>query len=95
MFAYDSANGVWNDMGDFDNIPDKTALALLRNRYAQGLEHSDGIVPVTSQNLQSLDPAISAEYAPKCHTDAQVMELNAMANCTKLFQVIKARMNAQ
>ena len=98
MFLADCLDGVLRDAIDNIPIPDKSIKGLLKERYSIGLERSDGIVPVTSQNLLNLEPNIPADnyiFLNKHHTEAQKLDLNNMNSCRKLYNLIKKRMNAQ
>ncbi len=94
MFLYDYT------IGRLATLPRAQAAmrTLLKDRYLIGLKRSDGIVPVTSQNLLNFVPDIpKANYyfIEKHHTEAQKLSLNKMNDCKELYNLIKSRMNAQ
>jgi len=94
IFAYDYAIGR---LKTFSHLG-ASIKTLLKDRYLIGLKRSDGIVPVTSQNLLNLEPNIpEANYyfIEKHHTEAQKLTLNSMNSCSELYNLIKARMNTQ
>ena len=100
MFGYDYGEGLIKDAIRANNFPayKNTIKALFKDRYLIGLKRSDGIVPVTSQNLLNLVPDIpEANYIflEKHHTEVQKLDLNNMNSCNELYNLIKARMNAQ
>ncbi len=68
---------------------------IVRDQYSKGLEHSDGIVPVSSQNMKSLHPDIETIYIAKCHTEVQKLYLKNFDDARKLFNLIKRRINIQ
>ena len=68
---------------------------MLRDQYCKGLEDSDGIVPVSSQNLKSLHPDIETEYITKCHTSVQKLYLQNFNDAEDLFNLIKNRINKE
>ncbi len=100
MFNYDYREGILNDLleGKKSDFNVNVIKTLFKERYTIGLKRSDGIVPVTSQNLLNLVPDIpKANYyfIEKHHTEAQKLSLNNMNSCRELYDLIKARMNAQ
>ena len=100
MFAYDYKEGILNDLLEEkkSDLNVNGIKALFIERYTIGLKRSDGIVPVTSQNLLNLVPNIpKANYyfIKKHHTEAQKLSLGNMNSCRELYNLIKTRMNAQ
>ena len=75
-----------------------TKYAYDKDRYCKGLNRSDGIVPVTSQNLKSCVPDIpdaNVVEMPKTHTGVQTIKREGLYSSRTLFNLIKAQMNAQ
>jgi len=101
MFAYDVTPSLVRDVMEYagygDRLPERTILAMLRDRYAQGLNHSDGIVPVTSQNMRSrlLIPDDNVIEIPKCHTGVQKIERASLDASRALYNMIKQQMNTE
>jgi hypothetical protein len=66
------------------------------DEYYAGLIRGDGIVPATSQNMQSLDKKIQVEYLDKHHMECQKLYSSGLKDkddCKKLYELIKERMN--
>jgi hypothetical protein len=69
---------------------------IFGREYYVGLKRGDGIVPATSQNMQSLDKKIKVVYLNKNHVECQTLDtdgLNDEDNCKDLYELIKERMN--
>jgi hypothetical protein len=95
MFMYDYTKGRLSDA-----INKRRIVAIktyLKDRYLMGLKRSDGIVPVTSQNLLNIKPDIpfkNYKFIEKHHTEVQKLDLDNMGSCIDLYNLITFRMNA-
>jgi len=85
MLAYDTAR-----------YPSIVAVGM-KDRYRQGLHHSDGIVPVTSQNLRSRVPDIpeaNVVEIPQTHTGIQALQRSQMTTSRQLYNLLRDHLNA-
>ena len=98
IFAHDYYFGNIKKALDIRNIrPVPNLKLLIKKRYLDGLKRSDGIVPVTSQNLLNIVPDIPKKnyiYFEKHHTESQKINFNDMDSCIDLYNLITNRMNA-